>query len=294
MFSKPSQRRGCVECSIDGVGLGEDPSYQGQSKTGQLISQGAGMYAHLMNPLLSIPGVSKIVGNINPLAMALAPMTGGLTLIPGFSKILGGLFKKATHFGDCMKWFNNENNIRGMVAGITPYGIDVEESFPVASREYRLQHADSIATHPGVISALNVGTRQGRIANLFVSALRSNPELMQLQCAVQARSKGEDTGVDMSQNEVGQYWGQLKEGTRQQEYVDTIGMLMNILASYQVVATKKIEVIQKTREAGLVTGSNKAFQLPEGVTSISKGGALVLDPSKNTNLVLDYGVIRKK
>lgn len=280
-------------CKMCGEGLGAD-EYQGQSQAGKLLTTAAGFYNPLTQvlPIKSIP----LIGKLDPISMAAALMTGGITLIPGISNIVGGLFKKATHFGDCMKWWS-DSNIRGMASGLLPYPIDVVQNFPEASREYQLQHATSVMNDAGVIRALYVSSRTNGIVNVFVMVVRSNPDLMQLQCAVQAKSKGEDTGVNYDQSFVNQFWDQLKESARQQEYSETMQKISSILASYTVTAAAKVNVIQSTRQTGLVAGP-QAFQLPTGVKSIDKG-AVVLMPGVSSNLTLTYAptgsaVIRKK
>jgi len=97
----------------------------------------------------------------------------------------------------------------------------------------------------------------------------------------------EETGQRISASEVEPYFEQLKEQARQKEYQDTVNTIGRILSSYQRVVERKAEVVQKTRETATL------FKLPEGVTSITKGGALVLTPGVSTNLVINRGVIGK-
>jgi hypothetical protein len=289
MFTNRSNRRVgnlngvCARYMVNGIGLGED-EYQGQSKTGQLLNTAAGFYNPLttMLPMKSIP----VIGKLDPLSMSLAVASGGLTLIPGVSKIIGGLFKKATHMGDCMKWWNNESNIRGMVSNISPYPVDVNQVFPEASYEYQSQHARNVMESSEVRSVLAESSRRYQIGTYYVSGVRSNPDLMQMLCMTQPKVQ-EETGQQISASQVDPLFEQLKEQARQKEYQDTVNSIGRILASYQRVVQRKVEVVQKTRERAV------AFKAPEGVTSITKGGALVLTPGVSTNRVIDRGVIGK-
>ena len=275
--------RSCKKQVVNDKGLGED-EYQGTSKSGQLLTTAAGIY----NPFVSMLPVSSIpvIGKLNPAQMSLALVTGGITLIPGVSKLVGNLFKKATHMGDCMKWWNNENNIRGMVSGISPYPIDVEQIFPEESREYQLQHARNVSGESGIQNLLSTSSRRYQIGTYYIGGVRANPEIMQMSCLTQPNVQAE-VGQRISASEVEPYFDQLKEQARQKEYYDTVESIKRVLASYRMVVERKAVVVQKTREVAT------AFQLPAGVTSISKGGALVITPGVSTNLVINRGLIGK-
>lgn len=322
-----SKQLGAVDCglcrkkTVNDVGLGDatQQEWGGQSTTGGMITKVAGMIAP---PIQMIPGMSMVTKqlekfgvSVNPMSLALAAMTGGMSMLPGISKLLGGMFKKATHMESCMKWWT-DSNIRGMVAGRTPYPVDVidpiivMDRFVEASREYRLEHAKEAIEDVGVQSVLagarsninsilSTGTRKQKIGSAYVSQVRGYPDIMQAQCMSMPQGRAE-TGANIDPNMVGGVFEQMKDVAQQQE-VEATTQAMNsaieaaasgisgILAPYGRVASQKVEVIQMTREAGLVVGP-RAFQLPVGVTGISKGGALVLTPGVSSNLVLTYTV----
>jgi len=265
--------------------------------------------------------IVKSVGiDVNPLSMALAAMTFGASLLPGVSKVLGkvfgifgGMFSHATHYGDCMKWQWNENNIRGMVSGIVPYPIDsidpltVLNRFPDANKEYRLERAvefienSSIKSildkaRSNIASILSNGVRQNKMGSIYISQVRSHPEVLEGACAVHAQSKGENMGISFSQSDIDQAFNQLKQVAQQIEYNNTLQEMNNVievtasavgsvLSPYAGRMAQKIGVVQQTRQYGLVAGP-QAFQLPIGVTGISKGGALVLTPGVSSNLTI--------
>ena len=92
--------------------------------------------------------------DVNPLSMMLAPMTFGVSLLPGVSQVLGkvfgvfsGMFSKATHFGDCMKFETDNNYVMYSLGGSIivhaikpPDPVNVEQSFPEISQEYYKAH----------------------------------------------------------------------------------------------------------------------------------------------------------
>jgi hypothetical protein len=271
-------------CRVCGDGLGASDEYSGINKSGEII-QTAGSVLYPVTGMLPIKSL-PIIGNLDPLTMTLAVMTGGITLIPGVSKIVGGLFKKATHMGDCMKWWSSDSNIRSMVASVMPYPIDVVQSYPEASQEYQIQHASSVISDSGIQRALAVSSRKYKIGTYYVQGVKQNADLMQMSCMTQPEVQKE-TGVVISASDVGPYFTQLQEQARQIEYQETMTNIGKVLASYQRVVEQKAVVVKKTRDV------SATFQMPVGVTSISKGGSLVLSPGTSSNLVIDRGVVGK-
>ena len=264
---------------VNSAGLGAS-EYSGQSKTGEMLNTAAKFYNPLtsMLPIKSLP----IIGQLDPLTLSLAMATGGLSLMPGISKIIGGLFKKATHMESCMKWWS-DSNIRSMV-NVSPYPVDVIQSFPDESREYQLQHASSVTGDSSIQSLISGSGRIYNIGTYYVSQVRANPDMMQASCASMPQGQAE-THANINPADVNAAFDQMKEQARQQEYQDTITSIGRILSQYKRVIERKVAVVQQTRDTATI------FKMPVGVTSITKGGALVLDPSKNTNLVIDRGVI---
>lgn len=264
---------------VSSTGLGAS-EYSGTSKTGQMVQTIAPFYNPLMQilPIKSLP----IIGQLDPLSMSLAVATGGLTLMPGISKIIGGLFKKATHMESCMKWWS-DSNIRGMV-NVSPYPVDVVSSFPGESQEYQAQHASSVTGDSGIQSLLSTSSRTYNIGTYYVSQVRANPDMMTASCASMPQGQAE-THANINPSDVNVAFDQMKEQARQQEYQSVLQSVGRVLAGYKRSVERKVAVVQQTRDTATV------FKMPVGVTSITKGGALVLDPSKNTNLVIDRGVI---
>jgi hypothetical protein len=269
-------------CRVCGEGLGDNPI---TGITSSLTARDVLFPMSILNkPFEAVPVVGQILGPMNQMM----DMATGLVLkIPVVGKIFGGLFKKATHYGDCMKWWvgaSGDSNIRGMVRGISPYPVDVASNFPDESREYQLQHASSVMSDSNVQSILGASSRMYNIGTYFLRALRENPDLMDMSCMSQPNVQAE-TGQAVSASEVDGYMGQLKEQARQQEYQDVLLKVKNVLGMYRRSVERKAAVVQQTRQAAT------AFQLPTGVTSISKGGSLILTPGTSSNLVINRGVI---
>jgi hypothetical protein len=265
--------KGCGENVVNGYGLGQEPDvkaitkeYGGGKETGGQAAMAVKMAVTVA--LMFVP----VVGWIAAAAINL-PVIGGVAdkILKPITGPIAKMFKKATHMESCMKWWT-DSNIRSMMAGISPYPITED-----VKREYQLQHARPLV--------YNEGGRWNNMASIFVSKIRANPDIMQFQCATMPQGRAETKMTEADAVTAQQYLAQLKEAARQEEY-------FNIAGNAGSVVEQKSVAVQQTREAGLVTGS-KAFQLPEGVTSISKGGALVLGPGKSTNLILDYGLVGK-
>lgn len=299
----------CNRRVVNDSGLGENsPSdFSTTNSTGVMIKTVSSPLTQGYDPLgvnlvAKLPGIGKMIDKIGggsplapligaPAALTLDIFTLGLMRLPGISSLISGLFKKATEMESCMKWWT-DSNIIGMTNGISLYSIDVVSLFPEAIQEYRVEHADSIMTSGPIASALNPAKRQRAISSIFLKAVRDNPDLMTAQCAIVAKSKGENTGMTVSQADVEGYWSQLKEAARQKEAESVLSEITKIMGPYQSVANQKTAAVVTTRQAGLVStdSGGKGFQLPEGVMSISKGGSLILDVNKSTNRVIDYTV----
>lgn len=289
----------CKKKTVNDVGLGDaiQQEWGGQSTTGGMVSQVASFMAP---PIQMIPGFSQLQKiaektgfRTDPLNLALAtnPVTGWMQLIPGFNKMIGGLFKKATHMESCMKWWTDEN-ITGMIKGRMPYAIDVAQSFPEASREYQINRARHVTDDEQVVRLLDVPRRQKIMIAAFVSSVRAYPDLMQAQCAAMPQGRAE-TGVTFTESDLAPVWNGMKEAAQVSEYKRTLKAIENILAPYAALVKQKTAMIQQTRQTGLVEGP-KAFQLPTGVTGISKGGALIVTPGTSTNLVVNMTIGKSK
>lgn len=260
----------------------------------------------VMNP---IKKTAKTFGvDTNPLSMALmfTPLGvfgAGASLLPGVSQLLGkafkvfsGFFKKATHMGDCMKWWNIGDNLRGMTKGAQPYPIEwnfsfedyMMKNFPQFLRQYQIMQAGGQWASVGVDSYLNsiknevsdMGARQRKIQDAFVRLVRQNPEIMQLACAVNERAETGYTGHTVAQIE--EYWSNFRESARQEEYNATSRVLENVSARIdQLVAPFKVKetwgAVVKSRDTNLAVKTEYGSQLrmPENVIGVSRG-ALVM------------------
>jgi len=269
---------------IPGMKTDEDP-------TGALLAPmtfGASMIPGMipdsvMNPVKGI--TSKVGIDLNPAAMALAPLTFGASMLPGVSQIIGkishmfsGLFKKATHMGDCMKWWN-DNNIRGMVGGIQPIPFDfysyMMKEFPQFLRQYQIKQADGTWASVGVDSLLNTGNRRNRIASEYVWLVRENPQIMQAVCATQPNVIAQQGSSGISEREVSDMVEQMKEYAKQKEYSTIAAQVDKLVAPFKVKETWG--AIVKSRNVNLVVPTEHGSQLrmPENIIGVSRG-ALVM------------------
>jgi len=194
-------------------------------------------------------------------------------------KIFSGFFKKATHMGDCMKWFNNENNIRGMSGGAQPYPIEqlfsfedyMMKNFPQFLRQYQILRAGGQWASVGVDAYLNsvrsqindMSVRRQKIQNIFVRLVRENSQIMELQCAVQ--HSGESGYTGHTQAQVNEIWDSLKEAARQEEYQVTSRAIENVGAKIdQLVAPFKVKetwgAVVKSRNTNLAIKTEHGSQ----------------------------------
>lgn len=285
MYTVPARRSGaslngvCDRCVPNDRGLGEDAplavsidskaiqkEYGGQSDAAGPALMGIKLVATVA--LMFIP----VVGWAAALLLNV-PVVGDAIMKPILGPI-AKMFKKATHMESCMKWWT-DSNIRSMASGLEPYPISQE-----IKQEYRLQHAKELVD--------SYSDRKNNIINNFVKYVRQNPDIMSMQCATMPQGRKETHMTEADAAKVVVYWSQIKEASRQQEYQDFVGAVGAILS-------QKVAAVASSRQAGLVTTATggKGFQLPEGVMSISKGGALILDVNKSTNKVIDYSVVGK-
>ena len=257
----------CKACYDKGLGAEGDgvdtkaiqKEYGGQSTAAQPVMMGVKLAATVA--LLAIP----VVGWAAALLLNV-PIVGDTIMKPLMGPI-AKMFKKATHMESCMKWWT-ESNIRGMASGLAPYAVSSE-----IKREYRAQRSRDMVD--------NTSDRQNNIANIFTRLVRENPDIMAMQCATMPQGRGETGMTEADAIKVAGYWDQLKEAARQEEYQNFVGVL-------GVVVEQKAAVVQESRSIATT------FKLPTGVTSITKGGALVLMPGVSTNRIINYGVAQRK
>ena len=272
---------------LNSVGLGAS-EWDTQSSAGQMVSTTAPLIG-MLNPnvmlMKMIPGaegvLNKVGVNANPFSMGLASFTMGISLLPGVSQLLGkmfgGMFSKATHMGDCMKWWDNENNMRGMASGVVPYPFSFEEymmkSFPQFLRQYQIMQAGGQWASTGIDSLLNTSNRKKRITDAFVRMVRANPDIMTLHCVVQEKAETGYTGHTKGQVDV--FWGQIREAARQEEYYNVIKQVDKVVAKWKVKETWG-EIVS-SRASGLIVKTEQGAQLrmPENIIGV-KRGALVM------------------
>lgn len=260
---------GC-RCLVNDTGLGDDiqKQYGGQTAAAPMV--GMGMKLGLTLGLMAIP----VVGWVAAIAINL-PMIGPVLMKP-FNMIMNpimGMFKKATHLEDCMRWWT-ASNIASMVANypLIPIGDDI-------AHEYEIEHAQPISK----TASFSESSRRVNLTSIYSAALWAQPDLMKLFCAVQSQSMGENYGVSYTMDQVNGFIDQVKQYAAQKEYNDLVGILASTVA-------QKSGIMQATRQAGLVTGGPQGFQLPTGVIGITSGGTQLLSPSVNSNLVINLGV----
>lgn len=255
--------KACYESSL-GAEEGIDSKaiqkeYGGQSKAAQPVMMGVKLAATVA--LMFIP----VVGWAAALLINV-PVVGDAIMGPIMGPI-AKMMKKATHMESCMKWWT-DSNIRSMASGLTPYPIGAD-----IKREYRAQHAREMVD--------NTGDRQNNIASIFVRIVRRNSDIMAMQCATMPQGRGETGMTEADAAKVAGYWDQIKEAARQEEY-------QNLVGSIGVTVAQKVAAVQESRSVATT------FQLPTGVTSITKGGALVLIPGVSMNKIINYGVAQRK
>jgi len=269
---------------IPGMKTDEDP-------TGALLAPftfGASMIPGMipdsvMNPVKGI--TSKVGIDLNPAAMALAPLTFGASMLPGVSQIIGkisnmfsGLFKKATHMGDCMKWWS-DSNIKSMVESIQPIPFSFEDymmkNFPQFLRQYQIKQADGSWASVGVDRLLSIRSRKDTIADIYVGLIRSHSEIIQAECATQPNVIAQQGSSGINRSDVDRAWAEFKEYARQKEYSTIAERVDRLVAPYKVKETWG--AIVKSRNANLIVPTEHGSQLrmPDNVIGVSRG-ALVM------------------
>lgn len=240
------------------------PSEYGQVSAGQTTAiTGIKLAASIALAMIPVVGwAAAILINI--------PVVGdkifnfGLKYDPLVKGIMKSL-RKATPMENCMNaWKYPEEKARflqGKVSGVVPYPVSNE-----IRQEYKLQRAREMPVP-------DYGARQGNILAIFLRMVNENSQILQYECATRAEVRGTTGTTSEDRVKVEQFWSDMKEAARQEEYTNIVGVL-------GVVVAQKQQAMQETRKAATL------FQLPEGVTSITKGGVLMLDPSKSTNKVI--------
>lgn len=275
---------------LNGIGLGEESEYQGISKTGQMTNTILGMNPNMMVTSV-LPGFAKTAlaksgVDLNPISMVLATFTGGLSLLPGISKMLGGMFKKATHMGDCMKWWT-DSNIRGMASSIIPIELDFHsymmKNFPQFLRQYQVMLAGGQWESVGVDRLLSSGNRRARVANEFVKLVRQHPEIMQAECATQPNVIAE-IGNMVNPRDVQEAWSQIREAAKQLEYVTLAQEVDKLVAPFKVKETWG-KIVQSRSDKLLVRREDGAqLAVPRDVIGVKRGALVQVLKTGQTSL----------
>lgn len=171
-------------------------------------------------------------------------------------------FKKSTPMKNCMDgWIHPEEKNR-VLRGMAPYPLPVTQE---VRNEYKLQHARELV--------VNDSDRAERVISIFMRLVNENPDILKYECATRSevRAQAGTTAADRAQ--VDAFWEQLRTAARNEELYKLIGVTA-------ITVEQKKQVTAETRKL------SSEFALPTGVTSITKGGVLMLDPSVNSNRVL--------
>ena len=267
----------------------------------------------LLNVAKLIPGVSKL---LSPLTSVIDQMTGPLKGMIGklTNMVFGGFFEKATHMGDCMKWWNNTNNIRGMVVGVIPipisFTLNMEDYISPyytqmnrAMREkFEQQRAAgyltslSLSYTSKISNLLTDSTRKNKIIDYYVQQVRANPDVMQAQCASMSKGQAE-TGANIDPAYVASIFQQFKDQAVQQETQETYNALESLIIAMKTDLENKLNPLnilnisseqwKNTQKTRLVV----APALPGGtIIPIYKNGALVIVPGQQNNFVKNLSV----
>ncbi len=327
--NRPIRRRNTSGRSIlNGVGLGEDidtraidKEYRGATNTGQtvvpLVSQVFDMFGKATGTGLivgMVPGkLTKSVGiDVNPASLVLAPVTFGASLLPGVSQVLGkvfnvfgGLFKKATHMGDCMKWWQNESNLRSAIGGIQPIPMTLDFSFeshmmknyPQFLRQYQILRAggqwESVGVDrylDSVRGRLNASARYGRLVDTFIQLMRENSDIMKADCATQQNIIAQQGDTGILRSDVMQIIEAVRQYARQREYEITMNEISKVGAEIdRLVSPFKVKEtwgeIVRSREKNLLVkreqGANLA--IPGDVIAIKNGAFVMSLKSEQTS-----------
>ena len=218
-------------------------------------------------------------------------LTGGLTLIPvigpiigkilgPITGIIGGLFKKATHMGDCMKWWDNENNIRSLAGSMSPIPISMDQFYAMMDKPMRQRFDERQAKGDslGINSVLNVGNRQNKYVNNFVAQVRANPESMQMSCLSQSNVQRETGQYDITPDYVGSIFSQFRQQAQEAEYNQTLAEIkkkMDIRNILQITSEQWGRVETKREAGSLIPSVTTKPGVPFTFPVYTSGGSLI-------------------
>ena len=271
-------------------------------KIGKIASQlqtASQLVSQPLNPMMLIPGgqlltVAKLIPGAEKL---LAPITGIMNSVLGpvkgiiggiTNKVFGRFFKKATHMGDCMKWWNNENNIRGMASGVQPLPISLDQFYSNLYKNMdrtmrqRFDERQAKGDIFGTDSLLNIGMRQRNVVNNFLAQMRANPEIKQMACLSQPNVQRETGQYDITPAYVESIFSQFRQQAQEAEYNQTMAELQkkfdpqNALQTILQISKETWGRVEAKRESNsLIPSMSTKSGVPFTFPVYTSGGSLI-------------------
>lgn len=231
---------------VNTFGQKKQEGYEGISKTGTTVQSSISMLDTAL-PMFGFKFIGKLLDTF-------------------------GLFKKATHMGDCMKWWS-DSNIKGMASGVEPYSFDFNDymmkNFPQFLKRYQTMQADGTWANVGVDRLLSSTNRRARVGRIFLRIVRQNPDVMTLQCAVRERAETGYTGYTQSQ--VDDIWGQIKEAARQEEYSTIAQEVDRLVAPFKVKETWGAIVKSRNEQLAVRQDQGSQMKIADNVIGVKRG-----------------------
>ena len=208
----------------------------------------------------------------------LGPMIG--KILSPFTNIIGGMFKKATHIGDCMKWWDNESNIRSLAGNMTPIPISMDQFYTMMDKAMRQRFDERQAKGDslGINSVLNASTRRSKYVNNFVAQVRANPESMQMSCLSQPNVQRETGQYDITPDYVGSIFSQFRQQAQEAEYYQTLAEIkkkMDIRNIFQITSEQWGRVEAKREAGSLIPSVTTKPGTPLTFPTYTSGGSLI-------------------
>lgn len=248
----------CRECGLGRSQYDDTSKGEGYAETALWI----------VNPLAAFQKHLPIIGPI--IEKIFSPIKG----------IIGGMFAKATHMGDCMKWWDNENNIRGMATGIVPILISIEQFYSNMDKAVRQRFDERQAKGDslGINRMLNTSTRRYKIVNNFVAQVRANPEVMQLTCMSQPNVQRETGDSSITPAYVESIVNQFRQQAQEAEYNQTFAELSKVMDIRNIlqITSEQWGRVEAKREAGsLIPSVRTQPGIPLTFPTYTSGGSLI-------------------
>jgi hypothetical protein len=177
-------------------------------------------------------------------------------------KTIVGAFKKVTPMENCMNAWKYPEEKNRFIRNMSPSPLPISQE---VRNEYRLQRARDLV--------VNESDRKEKIVSIFNRLVNENPDILKYECATRSEVQGQTGTTSADRMQVNAFWDQLRTTAKNEELYKLIGVT-------GITVEQKKQVIAETRKL------SSEFGLPTGVTSITKGGVLMLDPTVNSNRVL--------